>query len=431
MFKKLLSIWRKWILNVSFGFADQVLLSGANFFFNVLLVRWLLPREYGVFAVAFSIFIFSSGFQNALILQPASVIGAAYYQESLSRYFGIVTLINGVLTCGFSIIFLLIALIMALCHHYLAFSFMGLSIATPFILFFWLFRQFCYIKTRPDLAWRASLLYAFFLIGGTFTLENYSFVSAFNAFTIMAFSSFLSTVFFWRYLGIDGIWVCINQRSGRVNNILNEHWRYGRWVVGSAFSSWFSTVSYLPLVGFLVGIQQAGVFRAIQNLMLPLERLLSVFSLLLIPWISKNRSLKGDGYVKKRLFTLMMINLFLASVFGLFLIIYGNRFAKLLYGSHYVVSFTWLLPYFVIITVISVLVQVLGIGLKILERPDVIFWAENISTVLTLTFGLYLVAAFELRGAAIGLLISTITMFISLSYFLFKHFRRSKSAQIS
>lgn len=405
------------------------MLSGANFFFNVLLVRWLIPDEYGVFAIAFSIFLFLSGFQNALILQPASVVGVAYYQSNLPTYFGIATLINAVLTCSFAVLLLLVALIMAFFHYYLALSFLGLAIATPFILFFWLFRQICYIKTRPDLAWRASFLYAVFLTASIFMLKNYGVISAFSAFMVMGFSSVLSTLFFWRYLGVNKVRY-FGESTVLIKDILIEHWRYGRWVVGSAFVNWLSTLSYLPLVGFLAGVQQAGAFRAIQNLLLPLERLLSVFALLFIPWISRNRPLRGKKYVKKRLFVLMIINFLLAGIYGLFLILYGDWLAKALYGSGYAASFTWLIPYFVIIAVVGALVQVLGIGLKTLERPDAIFWAETISTALTLTVGLYCVAVFKIRGAALGLLISTVITFLSLLYFLFKHFRENENIPI-
>jgi O-antigen/teichoic acid export membrane protein len=429
MLRKLLMSCKKWLLHISFGFADQALLSGANFFFNVLLVRWLMPDEYGVFAIAFSIFLFLSGFQNALILQPASVIGAAYYQGNLSKYFGVTTLINGVLTCGFTVFLLLVALIMAFFHYYLALSFLGLAIATPFILLFWLFRQICYIKTRPDLAWRASFLYAFFLMAGVVVLKNCGSMSAFSAFMVMAISSLLSALFFWRYLDIDKIFH-VSKVPSFIKGVLAEHWCYGRWVVGSAFVNWLSTLSYLPLVGLWAGVQQAGAFRAMQNLMLPLERSLSIFALLLIPWISKNRLLRGKKYVKKRLFALAVINFSLASVYGLFLILYGDQLVRMLYGPGYAASFVWMIPYFAIIAIMSALVQVLGIGLKSLERPDAIFWAETMSTVFTLTVGLYFVVTFKIRGAALGLLVSTVVTFLFLLYFLFKHFRQKDNTSM-
>ncbi len=264
-------------------------------------------------------------------------------------------------------------------------------------------------------------------MAGIFILKNCGFVSAFSAFMIMAFSSLVATLFFWRYLGIDRI-PYVNESPILIKNILVEHWHYGRWVVGSAFVNWLSTLSYLPLVGFWAGLQQAGAFRAMQNLMLPLERVLSVFALLLIPWISKNRPLRGKKYVKKRLFALAIINFSLASIYGLFLILYGDWLAKTLYGPGYAASFAWVIPYFAIIAVVGALVQVLGIGLKSLERPDAIFWAETMSTVFTLTVGLYFVAVFKIRGAALGLLVSTIVTLLSLLYFLFKHFRQKENA---
>src|SRR3989441_2730697 len=66
--------------------ADQGLFAGAGFATNVLLARWLPPENYGAYALALSIFLFISGFHNALVLEPMSVLGPASYGASLPTY---------------------------------------------------------------------------------------------------------------------------------------------------------------------------------------------------------------------------------------------------------------------------------------------------------------------------------------------------------
>jgi O-antigen/teichoic acid export membrane protein len=430
MLNKILDMWRRWSYNLSIGFADQALLSGVNFIFNVLLVRWLLPGEYGAFAVVFAIFLFLSGFQNALILQPASVIGVARYNKELPKYLSVTTGMNNRLTLGMSVILILISLAIFIYSRSMAYSFFGLALATPCILLFWLFRQICYIKTQPEMAWKANLVYTVFLIGGVFLLKAGKLLSPFSAFVLMAAGSLLATLIFWRYLEVNRIRSFINKDHSYVKEVMAEHWRYGRWVTGSAFVSWLSTVSYLPLVGLFIGLEQAGAFRAMQNLILPLERALSVFPLLLIPWISKNKRLKGEGYFKNRLLLLAGVNLSLAGMYGLFLAMFGDPLSRFLYGTGYVASFTWLLPYFIAIAIAGALIQVLGIGLKILERPDEVFWSETIATILTFSLGLYLISFFKLKGAALGLTISTMAMLLSLFYFLRKSMKLSEGMHI-
>src|SRR5690348_2243243 len=65
---------------------DQGMFSFANFIMNVFLARALSPSEYGVFAVGQSLFLFIVGFQNALIIEPMSVLGAHKYATRQNSY---------------------------------------------------------------------------------------------------------------------------------------------------------------------------------------------------------------------------------------------------------------------------------------------------------------------------------------------------------
>src|ERR1039458_3007017 len=77
-----------WAGKGSLALLDQGLISGSNFLVGILLARWLVPEQYGAYALAFSIFLFASGFHNALLLEPISVFGPASYGKCLPAYVG-------------------------------------------------------------------------------------------------------------------------------------------------------------------------------------------------------------------------------------------------------------------------------------------------------------------------------------------------------
>src|SRR5690242_14243325 len=70
------------------AFLDQGLNSGSNFVVSLLLARWLTSEEYGAYALAYSIFLLLSGFHNALILEPMSVLGPSSYRRRVPEYLG-------------------------------------------------------------------------------------------------------------------------------------------------------------------------------------------------------------------------------------------------------------------------------------------------------------------------------------------------------
>jgi O-antigen/teichoic acid export membrane protein len=87
----------------SLAVLDQCLFAGTNFLVNILLARWLSPEHYGAFVLAFSIFLFLSGFHNALILDPMSVLGPVHYKDRSREYLSSLLWIHAGLTLGLAI----------------------------------------------------------------------------------------------------------------------------------------------------------------------------------------------------------------------------------------------------------------------------------------------------------------------------------------
>lgn len=79
----------KWLSRGLFAITDQALISGSNFALGILFARWLGAAEYGVYALAFAIFLLLSLVHHALLLEPMSVFGGSIYRSKLRRYLGL------------------------------------------------------------------------------------------------------------------------------------------------------------------------------------------------------------------------------------------------------------------------------------------------------------------------------------------------------
>ena len=71
--------------------------------------------------------------------------------------------------------------------------------------------------------------------------------------------------------------------------------------------------------------------------------------------------------------------------------------------------------------VLSGPMNVLGGVLRSLERPDGIFWAYLVSSLLTITIGLILLAKFGVFGASTGLIIASIGTVTTMIFILRAH----------
>jgi len=421
MIKFLSRLWQRWGVKASFSIFDQAVLSSANFVFNILLVRWLGVENYGVFAIVFAIFLFLSGFYQAIVLEPMSVLGSAYYRKRLPSYLGAIFWIHWGITFLIAFALFSAGILLKRSGNIFTEPVLGLAVSIPFILLFWLFRRVCYLKTLPEKALKASVVYAIILLLSLGYIQYRGFLSPFSALLAIAVSSLGPVILLWKTMNV-GISEIFNKDTvPLVFKVLTENLKYGKWVAGSAFVSWLGVIVYVPLIGIFVGVKEAGVFRAMQNLVLPLQRTVTALGLLLLPWLSEKRALKGTSYLKGNIKKLIKLNIPFSFTYVAILLLFGKFLVKFLYGESYYDDFIWLLPYLGAIAIIESVAHALYTGLKALERPDANFFSQATGGVFTLTAGIYLVVKFKLEGAAIGSFLSVILITTMLILFLRSH----------
>src|SRR5260370_12180520 len=83
-----LSRWMFWATRGSLALLDQGLISASNFVISILLARWLLPVQYGSYALAFAVFLLLSLSYQALLLEPQRIFGPTDYGDRQREYLG-------------------------------------------------------------------------------------------------------------------------------------------------------------------------------------------------------------------------------------------------------------------------------------------------------------------------------------------------------
>jgi O-antigen/teichoic acid export membrane protein len=414
---------RRWGSKAFFAIADQGTFSGANFILNILLARWLQPSEYGIFVLIFSIFLFISGFHNALLLEPMNTIGVARYGDVITTYVGKTIWIHVFLTLSLSIVLLLTTSIFFFKGSYLAPPLGGISIALPFMLLFWLLRIVCYIKIMPEIALRGSVIYLFLVLFGLSVFHKLRWLTPLNTFLLTGATSVLISFLLIKLLKIKLNPSVLFGANPKFQNIFSAHWNYSRWVIGSAFVHWLSGAVYLPMVGSILGLPQLAAFRAIQNLILPLNQIMTALGVLILPWTSRQIANKGKIWIKRGISKFFFPFAFIAVGYIIFIFFLGQNLITILYGDVYYTQYNWMIPYFCLIAIVGAIVQPLYIFLKSFQMPNAIFFSQTGAAIFSLTLGIYLVWYLKLHGSLQALLISLLINGLILFIFFYKHMR--------
>jgi len=89
----------RWVTKGGLAIVDQGLISGSNFLIGILLARWLMPEQYGAFALAFSVFLLLSYVYQSFLAEPQAVFSGSAYSGSLRGYLKTLLGIHLILTC--------------------------------------------------------------------------------------------------------------------------------------------------------------------------------------------------------------------------------------------------------------------------------------------------------------------------------------------
>jgi len=401
-----------WLAKAFLAVLDQGLISGSNFLVGIVLARWLVPEQFGAYALAFSIFLFLAGFQNALFLEPMSVFGPRSHKHWLPAYLGKLLGLNLVLTVFLSLLLgaSTVFLHLFVPHYALTPALLGVCVGIPSILGFWLCRRAVYLELAPAFAAASASVYCVVLMTLLFIVRSLAWLSSFTAFLSQSIAALAAA-------GLLLVFLKPQFKSGMGpsnSTIARQHWQYGRWALGTVFVYWLSGNAYYFVVGGLLRMEDVAAMRALQNFTLPFGQLQTALSLLALPWASA-RFGEGDriGFQQRiRQITMLFTGLALAyfSVTWWF----GGRLIGVLYVGRYS-EFAYLLPLVAAPIIITAASQGSSIAVLAMQFPADIFLAYTVAGIVTVLSGIPLTFYYGLTGAAIGILISSLAFFTAIT----------------
>jgi O-antigen/teichoic acid export membrane protein len=401
------SLLRTWSLRGIAAVVDQGLYSSSNFILNILLARWLAPVEYGAFAVAFAIFLFLSGFHNALLLEPMSVLGPGRYSDRIDAYLLVQMCLHFALTLPLALLLALVGIILRASYlgdPWLVQALIGSGIALPFILLLWTVRRMFYILKRPAIAMFSSVLYVLFIGAGLWVMHSHNMVSLFTAFLWMGIASLLSSI---TIMGIGSRWLVKYRHEALLpwNLILRDHWNFGKWILATAvLSVAVGQIQTFFLAG-LLNLEAAGAFRAMQNFMLPIAQAVTAIAILGLPALAYDYG-RGDlrSLRQKGLFITITLT-GIAITYEILIWALAAPMERWFYGGKYA-SYAWLIPLLGLIPVFTAMATGLSLILRAIQKPQVYLITGIVSSVTGLFSALMLTSSLGVSGAALSLVLT-------------------------
>lgn len=396
---------RVWSSRGFLALLDQGLISGVNFLMAILLARRLAPDQYGTYALAFEVFLFLSVVYGALVLEPLSVFGASVYRNSSREYLGVLLRIHAVMAAGIFVALGISAWVFEQVspNRSLPSALIGVAIAAPLVLLFWLARRGFYVKLVPRQAVLGALVYFVVALGGLLLVCHYGILSPLVAFLLMAAGAAVTAPIMLASLKPS---LQPGLVLSRVSEVIRRHWGYGRWALGSAVAIWFSGAIYYPLVSGFRGLGDAGALKALMNFSSPVGQAFAAMSLLSLPYAAGIHHQEGSSGTHRLVWRLTAIYAGGTTFYWLIIVLWRQPIVSHLYAGKYS-GITGLLPWVALGSVLRISATAQAVTLRAMHSPALVFVAYVTASVVAILVGIPCTWAFGLQGAVFTLVLSS------------------------
>ncbi|HET6178195.1 MAG TPA: hypothetical protein VFE61_14765 [Candidatus Sulfotelmatobacter sp.] len=407
-----------WATKGGLAILDQALISGSNFLVGIFLARWLKADQYGAYALGFSVFLLLTFFYQSLLLEPMAVFSGGAYRKSLRGYLGALLWIH----CSLSFVGLVVLGAATLITFKwggpigLPAALLGVTLASPCILLFWLARRAYYMNLAPAQAVAGASIYCVSVTAGLFVVYRQGWLSPFTAFILMGIGALFTSIYL--LLNIRPT-LSAEEAGPHPRETWHRHWGYGRWALATSAATWIPYYMYYPLLTATSGLTQTGQLRALMNLALPLEQTFTALAALFIPYAARVYGESGAPAAGSLTRRIAMLYVGGATLYWIALIPLKGPMFHILYGGKYL-EVTYLLPYVAAETILWSAAFGPTIVLRAMESPASVFYARCAASILSLVVGVPLTYAYGLWGCVLGIVLSNATALVFSAYWLRK-----------
>jgi O-antigen/teichoic acid export membrane protein len=401
-----------WAKKGGLALLDQGIFAGSNFVMSILLARWMPPEQYGAYAVAFAVFLFLVNFHQALLLEPMLVFGSSVYRNCLRGYMKSLVVAHSVMSLVMAV-GLCIAAAVTLKYgqaNALPGALVGIAVAAPAVLLFWLTKRIFYLKLSPAPSAAAAILYCILTMGGLALVYQHSHrLSPLAAFLLMGFGGLGASLALLVYLRSK---LPQTPDAPTLGDTWRRHWRYGRWALGANAMMWVPINAFYPILSKFSGMAQAGELKALMNFAAPMLQACAALHTLLLPYsarVLEQRASDGVSVILRRM-TLLCVAC--AIPYWIVLLLFRGTAFRMLYSGRYT-EVAYLLPVVALASVAGSAFFGPSIVLRSLEAPRLIFAAVTVSSLISVLIGIPLTRTWGVGGAVWSIVLSETLAFVA------------------
>ena len=408
---------------------DQGLISGSNFMVSILLARWLMPDQYGAYAVAFGIYIMLSLVYQSLVLEPMGVFGGSVFRSNLRGYLR-------------SLVWIHVALSVAICSALIISwavahrvgaggavtgALAGVAFASPCLMLFALARRSFYVELSPAPAATGALIYSTLILAGLYFVYQHALLSPLVAFLLIGVGALVT--------GIVLMFALRSRLSGSgpapaLGEAWHRHWRYGRWALASCIAGWLPSYIYYPLLSSFKDMAQSGQLKALMNLTMPFEQTKGALLMLFLPYAARVMEQQGKRGARILGVRLTLLSVAGAVIYWAIIIPLHRPVFQILYSGRYM-EVAYLLPALALGQIFWSATFGPSVALRAMESPASVFVALAFATFASLLVGVPATWAFGLKGAIWGSNLADILSLVAVVFVLRRKLATGSSADLS
>ena len=393
--------------------ADQCVVSAANFVTIYLLARHLESSAFGAFMLAYTGLLLLTNLQNALLVRPHNVLGAALEARDYQRFTGALALAQAAL-CATACAGLAVAGWIASRQGAAPVASLLLALAVAVVP--WMGQEFVrrVMYTRGDVraaAFNDGLSYGLQVCGALWlTLLWPGQATPEAALLVFAGASFAGVLAGLRLLrshvhfGGEGA-------LARMGRTWREAWHFGKWLLGQNAVAWFGAQGHSWVVALLLGTEQVGLYRAVTHLVNIMNPLLQSTFAYLPSRGSVAYQSAGPSGLRRWVRRVMPLLALAALPFCLVLAGFPDWVLRLAYGERFADSgMSTILALATVGVCLSFAKLPFDVGLLALRATRSIFYVYLIPVGLLLTAGVALIRAFGLLGVPLSAILINMTL---------------------
>jgi O-antigen/teichoic acid export membrane protein len=403
-----------WTTRGFWAVVDQALFAVSNLIINILLARWLSPREYGAFVTAYVVLILVSVAHGGLLIEPMMVLGPSRFGRGreFKDYFAFLLRFQWAFGAAAAASLLLVG---GLAHLFgaalLASTFVGLACAAPFIFLSWLTRRACYVERQPAIAALGGAVYLFIAGLGAVLLYRVGVLTSVAAQLLMGGAAVAASGVILKKLGHP--WLP-RPSTIETRSLLHEHWTFFRWTGAAGLLSYAQGLVFYLLLPLFSGLEASAALRAMTNFVMPVLQSDSALAVVIAPEMARARRRTHDlsRIVRwsTRLFALEGV------ICWLLVAVFRHDLVRFTYGDRYV-AYADLLLILGALPLVSSRVNVLGSLLRIHKRVRQVFWTSAAGAAVALTVGFSTMAPFGAYGAVLAMIAADLMRIGVMTYF--------------